>query len=120
MSAARQLARPGAWAGRTARPRARVARRPRAEGAPRSEHTIPPAIVLGLILALGLVLLLGGIAGAAEPSLTPGFLQGGDPRSEGEGPGLVGSPLAILAGVVVLGLATAALTVAVIRVRQRP
>ena len=45
---------------------------------------------------------------AAEPSAAPvGLLAGGDPRSEGGGPGLVGSPLAMLLGVVALGLVTA-------------
>ena len=36
---------------------------------------------------------------AAEPSAAPvGLLAGGDPRSDGGGPGLVGSPLAMLLG----------------------
>lgn len=39
----------------------------------------------------------------------------GDPRSEGEGPGIVGSPLAILLGVILLGLVTAGVTIAVVR-----
>jgi hypothetical protein len=43
----------------------------------------------------------------------------GDSRSDGEGPGFVGSPVAIAVGVVVLGLATAIGTVVVLRVSGR-
>jgi hypothetical protein len=46
-------------------------------------------------------------------------VAGGDPRSEGSGPGLVGSPLLILLGVVVIGLATAAITALVARLARR-
>ena len=53
----------------------------------------------------------------STPSLT--LLEGGDPRSEGQGPGLVGSPLAILLGVIVLGIATAALTAVIALLTRR-
>jgi hypothetical protein len=43
----------------------------------------------------------------------------GDPRSEGSGPGLVGSPLLVLLGVVLIGLATAVLTAAAARIAGR-
>jgi hypothetical protein len=70
------------------------------------------------------VLLLAMVALAAEPSALPSavpgeLLQGGDPRSEGEGPGLVGNPLLILGVVVVLGLVTAMVTVILARLLRR-
>ena len=53
-----------------------------------------------------------------EPSAAT-VIVAGDPRSDGEGPGLVGSPLLIALGVVVLGLVTTAGTVLVIRLTRR-
>jgi hypothetical protein len=55
---------------------------------------------------------------AAEPSPTPSVIGTGDPRSEGEGPGLQGSPLLILLGVVGIGITTAAATVLYLRLRR--
>jgi hypothetical protein len=43
----------------------------------------------------------------------------GDPRSNGQGPGLVGSPFAIAIGVVLLGLIAAAGTLLYVRVADR-
>jgi hypothetical protein len=43
----------------------------------------------------------------------------GDPRSDGGGPGLVGSPLVVLAGVIIIGIATALLTAFLARVSRR-
>jgi hypothetical protein len=74
------------------------------------------ASVAGTVL---LVLLLSAVAAAAEPSATPALLEGGDLRSDGEGPGLVGNPLLILAAVVGLGIATAGLTVVLARLARR-
>jgi hypothetical protein len=54
--------------------------------------------------------------GSPAPASTALPMVGsGDSRSEGEGPGIVGSPVAIAAGVVVLGLLTAVGTVLVLR-----
>jgi hypothetical protein len=73
-----------------------------------------PVLVLAAVASVAIV------AVGADPSAAPGeVLTGGDPRSEGEGPGLVGSPLLILAAVVALGLATALLTIVIVRVTQR-
>ena len=47
------------------------------------------------------------------------IIDTGDPRSNGQGPGLVGSPFAILVGVIVLGLVTAAGTALYLRVSDR-
>jgi hypothetical protein len=46
-------------------------------------------------------------------------LASGDLRSEGSGPGLVGNPLLILGGVVLLGLGTALVTIVVVRFARR-
>ena len=46
-------------------------------------------------------------------------LEAGDLRSEGSGPGLVGNPLLILGGVVLLGVLTAAATVVLARLTRR-
>jgi hypothetical protein len=81
-----------------------------------------------LALAVAAVLLLAVATVAADPSAMPGLdpgtgtsglLQGGDPRSDGEGPGLVGNPLLILLAVVALGLVTVAVTALVARLTRR-
>ena len=66
------------------------------------------------------LLALAVVALAAEPTAVPlVVLEGGDLRSEGEGPGLVGNPLLILLAVVGLGLATAVVTGLLVRVTRR-
>lgn len=76
-----------------------------------------------VVLALLLLLLPGGPAAATSPDASPragdpGVIGTGDPRSEGEGPGLVGSPLLVALGVVALGLVTAAVTVVAVRLTR--
>ena len=76
-----------------------------------------------LVLAIGPVLvclvMLATAALGADPSATPAeVLAGGDLRSEGEGPGLVGNPLLILVAVVGLGLATAGGTALMVRLTR--
>jgi hypothetical protein len=56
---------------------------------------------------------------AASPDPSPPA-AGGDPRSEGEGPGLVGQPLLAIGGVIGLGLLSAAATLAYVRLTDRP
>lgn len=73
-------------------------------------------------LALVACCLLAISAVGADPTLAPSaglVLEGGDLRSEGTGPGLVGNPLLILGGVVLLGLATALVTVLLLRLTRR-
>jgi hypothetical protein len=55
---------------------------------------------------------------APQPSPTPGFLDTGDPRSNGQGPGLVGSPFAVAFGVVLLGVVAAGGTLLYVRLTQ--
>lgn len=79
---------------------------------------------LGLAAVLSLWLLLGLVdpvtAGSPDPgpSPSPGIVGTGDPRSNGQGPGLVGSPLAILGGVILLGALAAGGTLLYLRVRR--
>jgi hypothetical protein len=53
---------------------------------------------------------------AATTATTLPMVGSGDSRSDGEGPGIVGSPVAIAVGVVVLGVLTAVGTMLVLRV----
>ena len=53
-----------------------------------------------------------------EPSAAP-VITTGDPRSDGGGPGLVGSPIEIALAVVLLGSVTVAGTVLVLRLTRR-
>ncbi len=79
---------------------------------------VAPALALAL-LAVGLACL---VAAAADPTAAPtaqAVLAAGDLRSEGAGPGLVGSPLLILGAVVLLGLATALATAVLLRLTRR-
>lgn len=81
------------------------------------------ALLLGLAIALGP---LGAHAASPRPTTagpgtpmpvaSPASVVGsGDSRSDGGGPGIVGSPLAIALGVVLLGAITAAGTLVVLR-----
>ena len=65
------------------------------------------------IVALGLWLVLAVSALAAEPGATPE--TGGDPRSPGQGPGLVGDPLFAIGTVVVVALVSIGLTLGYVR-----
>jgi hypothetical protein len=56
--------------------------------------------------------------GDTTPPTALPIVEQRDPRSEGSGPGIVGSPLAILAGVIVVGLLSAALTVVAARLTR--
>jgi hypothetical protein len=56
---------------------------------------------------------LAGAAAALAASPTPA--AGGDPRSSGQGPGLVGDPAFAVLAVVAIGIGTIAVTLAYIR-----
>ena len=77
------------------------------------------APVLAALLVLIAAVAVLGIDPTASPSMIPAVLEGGDLRSEGEGPGLVGSPLLILGAVVLLGVVTATATVLIAHLLQR-
>ncbi len=68
------------------------------------------ALVSWLAMAMAVV--------AASPSPDGG--SGGDPRSPGQGPGLVGDPGFAIMAVVALGLLTVAVTLVYVRLTARP
>jgi len=80
------------------------------------------ALIFGLaLLALATVVLLVEVAldspvMAAEPE--PSILVPTDPRSDGQGPGLVGSPVVVAMGVIVLGALVAGVTALVLRLTR--
>ncbi len=63
--------------------------------------------------SLGLSLVAAASTLAAEPGATPG--TGGDPRSPGQGPGLVGDPLFAIGVVVLVALVSIGLTFGYVR-----
>jgi hypothetical protein len=88
------------------------------DGSRRAPLAAAIALASGLILlTIGLAwALLGAVtatAFAASPS--PSAASGGDPRSSGQGPGLVGDPLLAIGLVVGLGLAAVLLTTLYVR-----
>ncbi|MBA3235347.1 MAG: hypothetical protein H0T59_05035 [Chloroflexi bacterium] len=78
----------------------------------------PRAFRIGLALATATAqsLVLAVVVLGASPSPNAG---GGDPRSSGQGPGLVGDPLFAVVGVIVVGLAALLLTLAYVRITGR-
>lgn len=82
---------------------------------PRADPRVVPRIrvrMAWLWVALAIPML------AASPS--PTAAPGGDPRSSGQGPGLVGDPLLAVLLVVAIGVGALVLTLAYIRVTRRP
>ncbi|MFL5779669.1 MAG: hypothetical protein ACJ761_12115 [Chloroflexota bacterium] len=81
-------------------------------------------LIAAISLGLGLVLLTVGLAWALVDALVPAVAvgasatpppPGGDPRSSGQGPGLVGDPGFAILAVVVIGLLAVIATLAYIR-----
>ena len=86
---------------------------------------IRPALAAALAIALVLFPLVPAVGGpspvvAASPDVTPAPGGGGDPRSVGEGPGLVGNPVFAVVAVLALGAIAAALTVVYVRATGGP
>jgi hypothetical protein len=75
-------------------------------------------LALACFVALALLPVLATIAFGATP--VPTTVAGGDPRSAGEGPGLVGTPVVAIALVFGLGIAAAAVTLAYVRLTGGP
>lgn len=69
------------------------------------------AVVMLAWLALALPVV------AASPTPTAG--TGGDPRSSGQGPGLIGDPVFAIAAVVAIGVAALLLTLLYVRLTDR-
>jgi hypothetical protein len=74
--------------------------------------------VAALVAAMLLVTWLAAGAYAAEPSASPG--TGGDPRSSGQGPGLVGEPGLAIAVAVAVGLVALGGTLLYVRATGGP
>jgi hypothetical protein len=91
------------------------------------------ALAIGLLLV---TLASGGVLGqgsgaTADPTAGPAAtseiapptpeaaIDTGDPRSDGQGPGLVGEPLLVLLGVVLVGVATVVVTAVIARATGR-
>lgn len=76
------------------------------------------AVGFGWAVAAGLAgALAPPVAAAASPVATPA--QAGDTRSAGEGPGLVGAPLAAIALVALIAAASVIVTLAYVRLSER-
>ena len=71
------------------------------------------AVLAAAILGLVLLVAATSLAVAVEPAASPG--TGGDPRSPGQGPGLVGDPLFAIGAVLVVAVTSVVLTVAYVR-----
>ena len=71
------------------------------------------AAVLGVTTAVGVALLLALPGSSLAASPTPDAV--GDPRSSGQGPGLVGDPLMAIGIVIVIALAALVVTIAYVR-----
>jgi hypothetical protein len=71
------------------------------------------ALGAGVSVALGWLLAAASVALAASPEPSQG--AGGDPRSSGQGPGLVGDPLFAVMVVVVIGVIALAATLLYVR-----
>jgi hypothetical protein len=89
-----------------------------ASDAPRRPLAAVIALAIGLVavtvgLAWALIGVATGSALAASPS--PSAAVGGDPRSSGQGPGLVGDPLSAIALMLVIGVGAAVLTTLYVR-----
>ncbi|MGZ8514313.1 MAG: hypothetical protein ACXW4H_04325 [Candidatus Limnocylindrales bacterium] len=76
------------------------------------------AAILSGALGAAAWLVSGATALAATPA--PSVAAGGDPRSSGQGPGLVGDPAFAILAVVAIGLGAVLLTLAYLRLTTRP
>lgn len=75
----------------------------------------------GVVTAAGgISVVLAGAATALAASPSPTSAAVGDPRSSGQGPGLVGDPLAAIALVVAIALASLVATLVYVRLTRGP
>jgi hypothetical protein len=74
-------------------------------------------VALAVVVAV-LLLAIATTAFAATP--VPSSMAGGDPRSAGEGPGLVGTPVVAIGIVFGLGIVAVAVTLAYVRLTGGP
>ena len=75
------------------------------------------AALVALAAVAAALLAAPAVALGASPSPTPGI---GDPRSSGQGPGLVGDPLTAVLVVAAIAVVTVGITLAYVRMTARP
>jgi hypothetical protein len=80
-------------------------------GPPRQQRFAAARSIVASLAAVAMW--LAGAAAALAASPTPA--AGGDPRSSGQGPGLVGDPAFAVLAVLAIGIGTIAVTLAYIR-----
>jgi hypothetical protein len=79
------------------------------------------AVALAVALALTLAVALpGAVTEALAASPSPTLAAVGDPRSSGQGPGLVGDPLTAILLVALIAVAAVAATLAYVRATPGP
>jgi len=83
-------------------------------GSSHRRRTAGRVLLIGLCVGW-LLIAAAATALAADPSPSPGGDAGGDTRSPGEGPGLVGSPLFAIGGVLLVALVSVGLAQAYLR-----
>jgi hypothetical protein len=76
------------------------------------------ALASGAVVALVLIFAAPALTLAATPDATRPV--GNDPRSSGEGPGLVGDPVFAIGLVLAIGVAALVLTLVYVRMTGRP
>lgn len=97
----------------------------RAPGRLRAARWAMASLMFAAAVAFAVALPVAGASPepAASPppelSATPGILDTGDPRSNGQGPGLVGSPFAVAFGVLALGVLAAGGALLYVRLTRR-
>jgi hypothetical protein len=74
------------------------------------------SLIISLGVAVAGLLATAGSVLAASPTPSAGI---GDPRSSGQGPGLVGDPLTAILVVAAIALVTVGITLAYVRVTRR-
>lgn len=74
-------------------------------------------VVMLIAVAVAVLASTPALAASPLPSTGP---AGGDPRSSGEGPGLMGDPLTAIVVVLAIGLASAAVTYLYVRLTAGP
>jgi hypothetical protein len=77
--------------------------------------TLATVVAAGAALTLNLVAVTAALAESPSPSPA-----GGDPRSAGQGPGLVGDPLVAIGIVVLIGIVALGVTLAYVRASGGP
>jgi hypothetical protein len=80
----------------------------------------PQALNVPVAAALAIAWLLVTATSVLGASPSPSAVPGGDPRSSGQGPGLVGDPLLAIGVVALIALLALAATLAYVRVTGGP